>query len=498
MIYRTKFFREELSYGYFERKKSLGSLIAFGIFLGMLTFSIYFILQTLTQSVLSDEASFLVQRSYHTTSLLYLAISYGVIWIYITARFQMVTFSEVYENTWYGLVHRGYSIVTLVFGKLFAQLFGILLINTAGFLSTLVMSSFLKFPLIPGYLVSMFLVSTLNCASLLIFAMASSLIVRDISNARSLFSVGAFLLIALQIILGFFALVTDRDKIMRVSALFTNSAYLYIDLLLLLACVVVCIVKGSKAARLYHAPLLSAPPALGRAQGTRLIVRTESKAPAIVRNAKLLSESYQPTKSGNLLSSIMSFVLVIGVLGMFAIDIVMLAFAYTSPEKETSIMGYIPYIFQSSTMEPEIKYNDIAFFEVVDEYVQLNTKDIILYKDDTGIVQVRRILNKFTDENTSAPSLEVDIDYYPEGSQRGILHGFVAESAVYGRLTGVNRWLGVVILFANSMFGRMLFMLVPIILLFFSKQINDFFKRIGNTANKGERAANQTSQPPPT
>ena len=81
MIYRTNFLREELNYGYFERKKSIGSLIAFGVFLGMLTFSIYFIFQTLTQSVLSDEASFLVQRSYHTTSLLYLTVSYVVFWI---------------------------------------------------------------------------------------------------------------------------------------------------------------------------------------------------------------------------------------------------------------------------------------------------------------------------------------------------------------------------------------------------------------------------------
>jgi len=488
MIYRTKFFREELSYGYFERKKSLGALLALGVFLGMLTFSVYFIFQTLTQSVLSDKASFLVQRSYHTTSLLYLSVSYGAFWIYMTTRFQMVTFSEVYENTWYGLVHQGYSIVPLVFGKLFAQLFGVLLINTAGFVTTLVMSSFLKFPFVPGYLVSMFLIGTFNCTSLLIFAMAASLLIRDIGNARSLFSVGAFLLVVLQIVFGFFTLVTNRGSIQHVSALFTESAYLYVDIGLLLLCVFLCILKGSQAARLFHEPLLSEPPALGRAPGTRLVVRTESAAPAIRRNAKLLSESYQPRKRGNLLSSIMSFLLVIGVLAMFAIDLVMLAFSYASPEKETSIMGFIPYIFQSSTMEPEVKYNDIAFFEVVDQYVQLSTGDVVLYKDETGIFQVRRIEKVFTDETTNLPSLEVDIDYYPEGSQRGILHGYIAQNAVYGRLVGVNRWLGMIILFANSVIGRILFMLVPIILLFFSKQINDFFKRVGDPKRRGERA----------
>ncbi|MEN6593955.1 MAG: hypothetical protein ABFC31_03265 [Clostridiaceae bacterium] len=488
MIYRTKFFKEELSYGYFERKQNVGALIGLGAFAGMLAFSIYFILQTLSKSVLSDQASFLVQQSYHTTELLYLAVSYVMVWIYLTARFQMATFSEVYENSWYGLVHQGYRVVTLVLGKLFAQLFGMLVINTAGFLTTLVMSSFLKFPLIPGYLVSMFLVGTFNCASLLILAMAASLVVREISNARSLFSVGAFLLFALQIMLGFFSLVTDRDSIMRVSALFYKSAYLYVDIAVMLVCVLVCVLKGSQIARLYNAPELAELPDLDHEPGTTLVVRTESEVPAIQRAAQQLSASYQPKKRGNLLSSLVSAVVVIAVLIMFAVDAVMLAFSYASPERETSIMGYIPYIFQSTTMEPSISYNDIAFFEVVDEYVLLNVDDIVLYKDTTGIVQVRRIIEKQTDAATGVSTLEVDIDYYPEGSQKGILHGYTAESSVYGRLAGVNRWLGVVVLLANSMIGRILFMLIPIILLFFNKQINDFFKRIGDPARRGTRA----------
>ena len=493
MIYRTKFFREELSYGYFERKKNIGALVALGIFFGMLTFSIYFIFQTLTQSVLSDEASFLVEQSYHTTAMLYLAVSYIGLWVYITLRFQLVTFSEVYENTWYSLVHLGYRISTLVFGKLFAQLFGMLVINTAGFFTTLLMSSFLKFPLIPGYLVSLFIVSTFNCASLLVVAMAASLIVREISNARSLFSVGTFLLFALQIILGFFTLVTNRENIQHVSALFTQSVYLYVDIALMVVCVVVCILKGSHIARLYNAPELAELPPLGREPGTRLVVRTEATAPAIQRSAQQLSASYQPKKSGNLLSSIMSFLVTVGILAMFAIDVVMLAFSYASPEKETSIMGYIPYIFQSSTMEPEVNYNDIAFFEVVDQYVMLNADDIVLYKDSTQIVQVRRIISKFKDDTTGEKMLEVDIDYYPEGSQKGILHGYVEEDAVYGRLVGVNRWLGVVVLLANSMIGRILFMLLPIILLFFSKQINDFFKHVGDPTQSGARAKSGTT-----
>lgn len=489
MIYRTKFFREELRFGVTGRKKNIGSLIALGVFMGMLAFAIYFILQTLTKSVLSDKAKFLVEQSYHTTALLYLAVSYVGFWVYDMARFRAATFSEVYDNTWYALVHQGYRVSTLVFGKLFAQLFGALVMNTVGFLTTLAMSSFLKFPLIPGYLVSMFLIGTMNAATLLVIAVASSLLQRDPGNARSLFSVGAFLLIVLQIVLGFFTLVTNRESIMRLSALFYESAYLYADIALIIVCVAVCILKGSRIARMFNPPMLTEPPVLGREPGTRLIVRTKAEIPAIQRGAQELSRSYQPMRRGNVLSTVMSAALTIGVLAMFAVDAVMLAFSYASPEKETSIMGFIPYIFQSTTMEPTVKFNDIAFFEAVDRYVQLNTDDIVLYKDDTKIVQVRRILKKFTDETTGGNMLEVDIDYYPDGAQKGLLHGYVAEEAVYGRLVGVNRWLGVIILLANSMFGRILFLLVPIVLLFFSKQIDDFFKRVGSPAKYGARAA---------
>ncbi len=487
MIYRTNFFREELSYGYYERKKSLAALILLGAFLGMLTFSIYFVFQTLRQSVLSDAASFLMEKSNHTTALMYTAVSFLAFWIYLSARFQMLTYSEVYENTWYGLVHSGYSIVTLVLGKLLAQLFGILLMYTAGFLTTLLMSAILRFPLIVGYLISLYLAGALNCASLLILAMAASLVVRDISNARSLFSMGALLLIVLQIVLGFFSLVTRRESIIRVSALFVKSAYLYVDLAIMIACVAVSIVKGGKAARIYHEPMLSETPRMESVHGAQLVVRTESSENAIRRNAKLLSESYMPKKRGNLLSSFMSFVLFVVVFSMLAVDLMLLAFSYASPEKETSVLGYMPYVFQSSTMEPQIKFNDVAMFELVDQYVAVNEEDVVMYKDETGIVQVRRVLKKFTDETTNLPMIEVDIDYYPQGSQQGILHAFVEQSAVFARLVGVNRWLGVVILFANSTLGRLMLMLVPIILLFFSKQINEFFRRIGDPARKGAR-----------
>jgi hypothetical protein len=128
-------------------------------------------------------------------------------------------------------------------------------------------------------------------------------------------------------------------------------------------------------------------------------------------------------------------------------------------------------------MEPTIKYNDITFFERVDQYVGIETGDIVLYKDSVFAVQVRRVFDVYPDPATGETMLEVDIDYYPEGSAQGLLHGNVPKSSVYGRYVGGNRWLGVIVLFANTILGRILFMLVPTVLIFFNSRISDALKK---------------------
>ncbi len=135
---------------------------------------------------------------------------------------------------------------------------------------------------------------------------------------------------------------------------------------------------------------------------------------------------------------------------MLAVNLVLLVFNYASPEKETAVMGYIPYIFQSTTMEPTVYYNDIAFFEKVDQYVKIDLGDIVLYKDDVGVVQVRKLLAYSVDPETGGERIEADITHYVEGAQKDALKTTLTRRQIYGRLVGTNRYIGVVVLFANT------------------------------------------------
>ena len=54
----------------------------------------------------------------------------------------------------------------------------------------------------------------------------------------------------------------------------------------------------------------------------------------------------------------------------------------------------------------------------------------------------------------------------------------VAREQVYGVHTSNNRWLGAIILFANTIIGRLIFLLIPTFLIFFYEPIVDFFRNV--------------------
>ena len=66
---------------------------------------------------------------------------------------------------------------------------------------------------------------------------------------------------------------------------------------------------------------------------------------------------------------------------------------------------------------------------------------------------------------------QVDIDSYPPMSRPGAMIKSVEREAILGVYSGKNRWLGALVLFANTIFGRLLFLLIPVILLFYHRPI---------------------------
>ena len=184
---------------------------------------------------------------------------------------------------------------------------------------------------------------------------------------------------------------------------------------------------------------------------------------------------------------ISSIFVIAAIAAMLLINVLVLAFSYASPEKETSINGVIPYIFQSYTMEPAIMYNDVALFRKVDTQEKLNIGDIILYKDIAGTVNVGELISFETDPETfeETGNLTTDILYYADERYRGMAEQTVSRDLVYGVHIGNNRWFGAIVLFANTIIGRLILLLIPTFLIFFYEPIVNFFKTI--TKEKTEK-----------
>lgn len=488
MIYKMNLLKKELSYGYYQKRDGLKQLIGLGTFLGMLAFSVYFVMQTLTQSVLTDDAPYFMRPSYFSTTFLYLVVSGIGFLIYFEGKFSQVSFAEVYDNSWYCMAHLKYPVWAMVLSKLFAQIVSVIIIYTTGFVVTLLLSSVLKFPLVIEYLFSQYFLGLINAAVILVLVMLLSMLGRDRANAKSWVSFLALAIFLLQFPSGFYAIATDLNRMKTFRSMWTGSWYLWMVLGCTVVALMVCIRRGARIANMFNPPAETCMPQLTSRLGAdvHIVLRTESRNAYIRKLAKRLKAAYQPARRFNLLSFLSTFALIVTIVFMLSVNLALLAFSYASPEKETSVMGFIPYIFQSTTMEPTVYYNDIAFFEKIDGYVKVDPGDIVLYKDDVGVVQVRKILSFYVDEKTGEERVNADITNYVEGAEKDALKTTLARSQVYGRLVGTNRYLGAVVLFANTMIGRLLFLLIPTILIFFSGPILGLIRQFGKTPFYGE------------
>lgn len=486
MIYRVGSIQKELNYGMSKQRSTFSLLAGVGVFEGMLAFSAFFILQTLKRSVLADQASYYMQASYHTTLLIFLGVSYIGTALYNIVRFKAVSFAEVFANVWYAPLHLGYDVKRLVYSKIAVQLVSQYIIMMAGFLTTLAISSVMRFPFVPDYIWSMFFIALINTTALLVITMACSLLFRDISNARTMSGLCALLLVPVHFATGFFSLSVDRTRLSPFSNLFTQSSYVYILAAIICLCIAICVYKGSSEGRRYHPSMAQEGAAPAMPEGVTLAVRTDTQDQFMTAACKGLAKLYKPRRMNGVLSVLITAAMALVITAMLLVDAMLLVFSYASPAKETALLGFIPYVFQTSTMEPDVMYNDITFFEKVDQYVQINEGEVVLYKDKVYAVQVRRVISKYYDPDTGDPMLEVDIDSYPEGSVTGLLHDYIRQDAVYGRLVGVNRWLGVIVLFANTILGRILFMLVPTVLIFFNTQISEALTKKNRPVKAGD------------
>lgn len=460
MIYKSSYFNKELRQVYFENKVSTKRKIAFALFVGLLSFAIYFAAQPLKESVLYDTIPVIMQPGYFSTLFIYIHVALAANTLYFMIYYESLFFHEISKNSWYLLVKMGYNAAAMIFSKMAAVLLSTAFIYTLGFVFTIFLTFFLKYNLLWSYFPTLYLAGLIDLLIISAVAMMISPFVKTVTNARYLIFFSPALLMALKIKLNYYEILSNRVTMQSLFNLFdtSRSSFLPVAVIVVALSTILFIIKARNISRYYNLPYSGYVDLLPSHPPVVLISKTGRHKPLdnrdkIERRSKIFDLAFT------------SF-LIIFVLAALAINVMILLISVSTPGKEVSIGGVIPYIFQSRTMEPAIMLNDLAYFKEVKGEEQIGTGDIILFEEN-HTTYVERIVS------ASEDSYQVDIDCYPDDARPGSMIKDVKRKDVRAIFSSRNRWLGALILFANTIFGRLLFLLIPAILLFYHRPLTE-------------------------
>ncbi|MDQ7095409.1 S26 family signal peptidase [Desulfosporosinus sp. PR] len=464
MIYKNSYFKKELRQAYMGNKISTNRKLASALFLGLVSFALYFVFQTLQKSVLADVAPQIMQASYFSTVYLYIHIAVVFNILYFIVYYDYLFFSEIRKNSWYLLIQMGYQPMIMFLAKFFALMYSVLLIYTVGFAATIILTFFLKYTFIVSYLPTLYLVGLADLLLLAILSMTFSLYARTVINGRYWTFFSAAAIFVLKITLGQYAIISNRVLMQNILILFDLKLSLYwaVGAAIMIVCCLICFWRSKNLAKYYNLPFDS----ISTPAGVELMeIDSKTGKRTLIGRAK---EGWR----GRIVDTVTTILLIAFICAALAFNVFIILINASTPGQEVTIRGVIPFVFSTGTMEPEIMNNDLAYFQKVDVQYPLEKGQIILFEEN-NVLFVERIIAK------TGNQLTVDIDNYPPMSQIGAMKKTVSRQDVHGLYRGRNRWLGALILFANTIVGRLLFLLVPAVLLFYQGKIHKYFRRGG-------------------
>lgn len=463
MIYRNSYFSKELRQAYTGSRTSTQRHLAAALFLGLFSFALFFLLQTLHETILAETVPQIMQPSFFSTLYIYIHVVFVFLTLYFMVYYEPLFLAEIRKNSWYLLIQMGYRPVRMFLSKLTALFYSVLVIYTVGFLATILLTVFLKYTFIVAYMPALYVAGLTDLLLLTLLALTFSLYTRTLINARYWTFFGALFIVAGKNMLGQYTVISDRILMRHIVNVFDPhlSAYMAAAAGIMLICALICLIRSKNLAQ-YYTPEISADLVPDTAEIVRFHARTGKRRPVFGRRRH---EWY-----GRALNAAMTAFLILFICAALVFNLFIIVLNAAVPGQEMTIGGVIPYVFQSRTMEPAIRINDLAYFKKVDAQEPIKPNEIILFTEN-NIVYVERVQAKHGD------NLVVDIDNYPPLSQAGAMIKTVPRQDVQGLYIGRNRWLGALIVFANTIFGRLLFLLVPAVLLFYHAQIYKYFRK---------------------
>lgn len=259
MIYKNSYFTKELRQAYTENKAGTNRKVTFALFLGLISFALYFLLQTVQESVLADVVPEIMQPSFFSTLYIYIHMAFFLNIVYFMVYYDYLFFSEIRKNSWYLLVQLRYNPVMMIFSKLFALLASIVMIYTIGFVLMLLLTFFLKYSFILAYMPSLYFAGLTDLILLSIFTMIISLYAQNIINARYMMLASGLFIILLKVLLGYYKVLSNRVVMQNIGNLFdlSRSWFLPAAALLILAAGLISVFRARNVAKYYNLPYKS-------------------------------------------------------------------------------------------------------------------------------------------------------------------------------------------------------------------------------------------------
>ena len=456
MIYRNNYFTKEFRQGYIGSKESLKKNFQFGVFIGILSFGIHFFLQTLHETILTEKIPQIMLPSYFSILTLYNFLAFIYFIIYYIANYEYVSFDEIRNNKWYFLNKMGFSTSGLISGKISALLFSVFFTYFIGFLTSIFFTLFLKYPFVYAYFVPLFIVGIIDILFIIFLSLVASLIFINKSFLKYFIFISVLLMFLMKFNSQYYKTISNRNLMQDFSHLFKteNFKYFIAIISLIILCRIFIQIRASKLIKYVYSEY-------------------NYSSDIYVRHLNN-SIKYKPLKmrthTNKIINVLINIFMSVILLTAFLLNAIVLLVSVSSPGKEITLNGIIPYVFQSSTISPSIEKNDLAFFKKVTDKNNIKIDDIVLFKKN-GYYYVERI-KTIEDEK-----ITVDIDNYPPMSEPNSMKKVIEKDDIYGIHANNNRWLGALILFANTFLGRLLFFILPLILLFFYKSITGRVKK---------------------
>lgn len=466
MIYKQSEFTKEKKQAYIEDYESKRNLVWRGIILAFVTFAIYFMLETLQRSVLPSFIPQYMMPSHFSTLSLFLLVAYIGYIGHIVRYYSYLTFAEIAMNKWYTLQKQGYDPLRMIIAKMLTRCMEVLVFYSIGFIATLCLSMFLKYPVVPSYFLSLYIAGLIDVFFITLITMTCSLFISEQKTARYIVIAAAIVLWILRLSTGYYDLIADHLWMSDIRNLldFRATSYLVYFLLTIAVSLGIILVRARKIAQYTNFPFYEKD--MDVDEHTSIVILDGDEFKAIKDHQYVKRMRRKATDK--LVNAVFTVLVLLGIL----INCFVLFVSLSSPDRETNFFGVIPFVFHSDSMEDVIMYNDLAFFDVVDREEPIPEDAIVLYR-----LAAEPVVSQI--EAVNGSSYTVDILNYPKEVEDGYHAKTISREQIYGVYSGRSRWLGAIILFANTVFGRLLLLLLPVFMIFYYKPVLAYLKKKG-------------------